>query len=131
MGRPKLNKNKPTKKGLGDIIEDVTKATGIKKVVGDCEGCNKRKELANDLGHKIVDFFRKHNPKEMTESEKEEWSEFINRKNQDQINPEEQKLIIRLLRDVLHTSVAPCVGCSGSAWKKYIDRINMVYENQL
>lgn len=37
-------------KGLGDTIEKITKATGIKKVVdalsGDC-GCNKRKEALN------------------------------------------------------------------------------------
>ena len=45
-----LNKSK----GLGDTIEKITKATGIKKVVDtvakatgkDC-GCNKRKEVLN------------------------------------------------------------------------------------
>ena len=43
-------------KGLGDTIEKITKATGIKKVVDkvsestkkDC-GCNKRKETLNKL----------------------------------------------------------------------------------
>jgi hypothetical protein len=39
-------------KGLGDTIEKVTKATGIKKVVEsvvkDC-GCNKRKEKLNKM----------------------------------------------------------------------------------
>ena len=39
-------------KGLGDTIETITKATGIKKVVegitgGDC-GCKKRKEWLNE-----------------------------------------------------------------------------------
>ena len=37
-------------KGLGDTIEKITKATGIKTIVdklpGDC-GCNKRKESLN------------------------------------------------------------------------------------
>mgnify|MGYP003631482296 FL=1 len=37
-------------KGLGDTIEKITKATGIKAIVdklpGDC-GCNKRKEVLN------------------------------------------------------------------------------------
>jgi len=37
-------------KGLGDTIEKITKATGIKTIVdklpGDC-GCNKRKEALN------------------------------------------------------------------------------------
>jgi hypothetical protein len=41
-------------KGLGDSIEKITKATGIKKVVNkitgnkDC-GCNKRKDTLNRL----------------------------------------------------------------------------------
>ena len=41
-------------KGLGDTIEKITKATGIKKVVEavagkkDC-GCNKRKEALNKV----------------------------------------------------------------------------------
>ena len=49
-----MNKNKS--KGLGDTIEKITKATGIKKVVDtvskvtgkDC-GCNKRKDTLNKL----------------------------------------------------------------------------------
>ena len=47
---------KQKSKGLGDTIEKITKATGIKKVVDkaskvtgkDC-GCNKRKETLNKL----------------------------------------------------------------------------------
>ena len=40
-------------KGLGDTIEKITQATGLKEVVkkivtDDC-GCNKRKETLNDL----------------------------------------------------------------------------------
>lgn len=48
-GRPK--KNKP--KGLGDTIEQITEATGIKKVVkaiaGEDCGCDQRKEKLNKL----------------------------------------------------------------------------------
>tara|TARA_Y100000593_G_C4229422_1_gene296170 strand:+ start:457 stop:603 length:147 start_codon:yes stop_codon:yes gene_type:complete len=40
-------------KGLGDTIEKITEATGIKKVVekivGDDCGCNKRKEKLNKI----------------------------------------------------------------------------------
>ena len=45
---------KKKSKGLGDSIEKITKATGIKKVVNkitgnkDC-GCNKRKDTLNRL----------------------------------------------------------------------------------
>lgn len=59
MDRTKGGKNKKqvkikTSKGLGDIVESITEATGIKKVVEvfangkDC-GCDKRKEKLNDI----------------------------------------------------------------------------------
>lgn len=59
MGRTKGSRNKKqvkvkTSKGLGDIVESITEATGIKKVVEvfangkDC-GCDKRKEQLNDI----------------------------------------------------------------------------------
>tara|TARA_R100000995_G_scaffold17032_1_gene6764 strand:- start:1878 stop:2084 length:207 start_codon:yes stop_codon:yes gene_type:complete len=52
----KLNYMENKSKGLGDSIEKITKATGIKKVVDtvakatgkDC-GCDKRKETLNRL----------------------------------------------------------------------------------
>ena len=52
----KFNYMKEKSKGLGDTIEKITKATGIKKVVDkisevtkkDC-GCGKRKETLNRL----------------------------------------------------------------------------------
>lgn len=47
----KIVNKKP--KGLGDTIEKITKATGIKKVVkaifGDDCGCNERKEKLNEI----------------------------------------------------------------------------------
>lgn len=59
MGRKKGSKNKKqvkvqTSKGLGDIVENITEKTGIKKIVEvftngkDC-GCDKRKEQLNDI----------------------------------------------------------------------------------
>ena len=42
-------KKKTTKKGLGDTVAAITKATGIKDLVGECEGCNKRQEKLNKL----------------------------------------------------------------------------------
>ena len=32
---------------LGDLIEKITTVTGIKKLVGDCESCKKRKKKMN------------------------------------------------------------------------------------
>jgi hypothetical protein len=34
-------------KGLGDTVEKITIATGIKKLVGDCVSCDNRKSLLN------------------------------------------------------------------------------------
>jgi len=57
-GDYKLHKynNMEKSKGLGDTIEKITKATGIKKVVdtvakatGKGCGCNKRKNTLNDM----------------------------------------------------------------------------------
>jgi len=58
LGQPFIKSNIMTKKskGLGDSIEKITKATGIKKVVDtvskvvkkDC-GCGKRKDTLNRL----------------------------------------------------------------------------------
>ena len=54
-------------KGLGDVIENITKATGIKKLVewafGDDCGCRERQEKLNKL------FPRKLNPECLTEKE--------------------------------------------------------------
>ena len=67
-------KRKYTKKqisGLGDIVEKVTEATGIKAIVGDCEGCEKRKFLLNRL------FPFKRVTKTMTEEHKVEFLLFL------------------------------------------------------
>ena len=56
-------------KGLGDVIENITKATGIKKLVhwafGDDCGCRERQEKLNKL------FPRKLNPECLNEKEYE------------------------------------------------------------
>lgn len=50
-GRPKGSKNKP--KGLGDTIEQITEATGIKAVVkaiaGEDCGCDERRDKLNKI----------------------------------------------------------------------------------
>lgn len=118
------------KKGLGDILAAGIKATGLDKATGkeDCEGCKKRQDSLNLLGHKWEHFFKKHKPNEFTNEDKTLWNDFINRTKQHKINTTEQRLIIRLLKDVLNMSVKPCSTCSSSIWKKYIEMIQMVYE---
>ena len=126
MARPKGSKNK---KGLGDVVEDITKATGIKKIVGECEGCNKRKQFLNEAPARIIEFFRKYKPNEFKEEDRKLWKSFIERENVNTINPVQQQLIIRLLKEVCNMSVKPCGTCNGSVWNKYIDKINTVYDS--
>jgi len=115
---------KKYKKGLGDKVKDVTQSLGIKQ----CEGCKKRQESLNLLGHSLEYFFKKHKPNEFNEKDQKLWSDFINTDNSESISAEEQKLITRLLKDVLNMSVKPCSNCNSKVWLKYIKMINTIYE---
>ena len=66
-----MAKRRKKVEGLGDVIEQVTKATGIKAIVGECEGCNERKFLLN----RIFPFKRVN--KIMTDQHKAEFSVFL------------------------------------------------------
>lgn len=116
------------KKGLGDIVEDITKATGIKKVVGDCEGCEERKRQLNKLTDKFRGLFKNRN--DFTGDEIEQWEQFQIRDDKNTVSKEHQKMIVNLLKNVLNMSVKPCNGCSPSTWIKYIDMLDAAYEKQ-
>ena len=42
-----MARKRKTKKGLGDTVAKITEVTGIKKLVGDCKGCDERQEKLN------------------------------------------------------------------------------------
>jgi len=116
-----------SKKGLGDMVADVTKAVGIKP----CEGCKKRQEKLNVIGYKLSRFFKKHQPNPFTPEDKILWGNFRSKEEKIvRITNEEQELIIRLLRDVLNASFKPCKGCDSKTWTKYIKMINLAYEEE-
>lgn len=130
MKEPKDKRTKAWKewnasKGLGDKVADVTDALGIKK----CKGCEERQESLNLVGHQLEYFFKKHKPNPFTQEDILQWETFINRANQNQVSTDEQKLIVRLLKDVLNMSVKPCATCNGKVWVKYIKMIQTVYNN--
>jgi len=130
MKEPKDKRTKAWKewnasKGLGDKVADVTDALGIKK----CKGCEERQESLNLVGHQLEYFFKKHKPNPFTQEDIIKWETFINRANQNQVSTDEQKLIVRLLKDVLNMSVKPCATCNGKVWVKYIKMIQTVYNN--
>ena len=131
MARTKGARNKP--KGLGDTIEKVTEATGIKTVVEavakvtgkDC-GCNKRKE-----------FFNKKFPYINTEEKcmNEEQIEFYERIKNDylsqnrssvNIKGEDAEGIISLYNAIFRTNLKGCTSCQMNV---YTDKIEKVYQN--
>ena len=114
-------RKKTTKsKGLGDTVAKITKATGIKDVVGECKGCNKRQEKLNKL------FPYKKHQRALNDAERKEWDAFVNREKQNKITPEQQILIVRLLADCLNMSVKPCATCGVDTWKTWINKINQL-----
>jgi len=102
----KRYENKP--KGLGDVVEKVTKATGIKKVVeaitDDC-GCEERKERWN----KTVSFgLRMKNP--MTEDEYHQIKDFMATKP-NTVQPDDQERFKKIYERVFGVQIS-CTPCS-------------------
>ena len=121
MGRPKKSK------GLGDTIENITKATGIKKVVDaiseatgiDC-GCGERKELLNKIF-----------PYKQTECINDvdnEWlTNFFSTTN-NQLTPKQQNRVTEIYKNVFNENIQPS-NC-GSCWRDKINELKQVYDTQ-
>jgi hypothetical protein len=114
-----MARKKRTKKGLGDTVAKITEVTGIKKIVGDCEGCEKRQAKLN----KLFPFKR-----DLNDAERKEWEVFMNRPNKKTIAKEDAKMIVRLLKNCLGMSVKPCYTCGVSKWNTWVNKINQKYE---
>lgn len=121
----KQNFDEQNSTGLGDVVETITKATGIKKIVEtftpdgkDC-GCNKRKEKLNKVrfNHKPVRCF--------TEQQYNQWTEFINRDDKNTVTKQWQReVLIPIYSQLFARQLKPLSCCL----KPYIDNINRVYE---
>ena len=121
MGRPKKSK------GLGDTIEKITEATGIKKVVeavseatGINCGCEDRKDLLNKLF-----------PYKQTEclnDEDKEWLSNYFEINNNQLTPKQQTRVIEIYKNVFNQVINPS-NC-GSCWRDRIAELKQVYEAQ-
>lgn len=117
-GRPKGSKNKP--KGLGDTIEQITEATGIKKVVkaiaGDDCGCDQRKEKLNKL------FPYSKQPECLDQEEIDFLSGGVLKRKQ--ITHEERVAIAEIHARVFnHKFDVPCT-CSPKIWIQWIRELN-------
>ena len=119
--------SKRTKKGLGDKVAQITDSIGIEK----CVGCEKRQEDLNILGHQLEYFFKKFNPNPLTDDDIIEWDLFRGRTQPVIITDYEQRLIIRLLKDILNMSVKYRKDYDNQVWDKYIRMIQTVYDRDL
>ena len=127
MAKKKINKNP---KGLGDVVENVTIATGIKKLVDaftndgkDCN-CDKRKEILNKL------FPIKTKANCFTEEQYNSWSKFKEVKTKT-INHEQILMICELYSNIFNLPYwkPSCFACSGTAKtiSTMIDKLDVVY----
>lgn len=150
MGRRKGSKNKPKdiltkKKGVGDIIEDFTTKTGIKKLVKivagkDC-GCEERKNKLNELPL----FFRaKLKPKCLDPEEIESYKNFIDTrtlkiredgKANGRIIPQEIEYLCEFWAKVFNRPLwkPDCYSCKGTAdiIIKMVRQLDHVYYNEI
>ena len=111
--------------GLGDTVEKITKATGIKKVVDtvfqklekDC-GCEERKKKLNEK-------FRYEKPECFLE---EEFNLIHNtiESRQNRFPPEDQDKFIKIFERVFRTRVEGCSSCAFKAevWSKLVALYN-------
>ena len=113
----------PKMEGLGDLVEKVTEATGIKKVVkavfGDDCGCDERREKLNKLlsfktaecltadEYKVLDTFYAKNPNE--------------------IRPSEWRTIVPIGRRIFNQRINDDMGCGGCV-REVISKLKKVYE---
>tara|TARA_B100001175_G_C19408756_1_gene590007 strand:- start:378 stop:791 length:414 start_codon:yes stop_codon:yes gene_type:complete len=104
----KANHEKSSK-GLGDTIEKITKATGIKKLVewvaGEDCGCDQRKEVMNRL-------FRYHKPLCLNEDEYTYLDKYF-RSRRGVINPKVQGELLQIYNRIFQTKKekSTCSSC--------------------
>jgi len=113
------------RKGLGDSVEAVFKATGIDKVAKfvlgeDCK-CNERKEKLNEL-------FPYRKPLCLNENEYEVLSTILTPKKIE-FNPLEQMALLRVYNRVFQDNQQP-TSC-GSCWRDIIKQLSKVYDTYL
>jgi hypothetical protein len=117
-------------KGLGDTVEKITKATGIKKIVEifvdgkDC-GCEKRKEKLNEL------FPYRFKARCLTEQEYNTWKDFKAIRTLT-ISKEQVDMVCELYASVFNRQLwKPCASCSPKPMISMIDKLDKVFDSYL
>ena len=108
--------------GLGDVIESITEATGIKKLIkavwGDDCGCDERKAKLNAILKFKVEC--------LEESEYEHLKEFFDG-NPQQVKPSEYKKLVTIARRIFNRNISDSMGCGGCV-RDVVNRLQRVYE---
>jgi len=111
--------------GLGDVVEKITKATGIKKVVkflsdGEDCGCDERKEKMNLL------FPTRRTIECMTEEMYDTFGRIKDLKN---LGSSERADVARIHAHVFkHNVVVPCT-CTPKRWMQFMSELTKVYDS--
>jgi hypothetical protein len=114
--------------GIGDIVEKITEATGIKQLVGDCFECAERKFLLNRL------FPFKRVTKLMTEEHKQEFILFLeecgNRVLENRVTDitNHVPFLNSLYAEYFGITIDICENCSG-IHKAIIKDLNKLFSN--
>jgi hypothetical protein len=122
--RKQFTENRPTI-GMGDIVEKITKATGIelatKFLMGEDCGCDARK-------HKLNKLFPNRQPLCMTEQEYNWWTEF-KKVNNTTLSPLEANEISKMWTRIFQSRriYKPCT-CNPKAWQTMVNELTSVYE---
>jgi len=124
-------RNKLSKEiGLGDVVEKITEATGIKKAVKwlangkDC-GCDGRQEKLNKLPFKF-----KFKPNCMVESEFNWFTDYLKRHNKDKYSKGDVFELVRLYRRLFKITPKICANCNSGvkAMQNVVSDITKLYE---
>ena len=118
---------------LGDAVEAVTTATGIKAIVkhmvGEDCGCNERKEKLNEWGNKIQDkiatFFRRNTIKPLTPEEYEYLDTFFSRPKLT-MKPSEQYKMLEINNRVFSQRLQ--YSTCGSCVQAMVNQLKHVYD---
>jgi hypothetical protein len=109
--------------GLGDSLEKVFEATGIasavKFIFGEDCGCDKRKELLNDI-------FPYRKPNCLTETEYKYLDGFFNKGSQ-AVTREEQSKLLDIYNRVLNTNKQP--SSCGSCVRDMVNQLKRIYNS--
>ncbi len=128
-GRPKGSKNKATRQGLGDIVDEITTKTGVKKLVKDIFGnncgCEDRKKWLNKYTPWAVN-------RKMTEGQLSVYNRLKHFRKEQTIPADANRAITELFNEVYQPEVkaepVTCSSCIGELYSR-LESLSFVAEN--